>query len=194
MNTISHLTYARILSIAKTPIEQVTQHGTREVSIKDTIVLARVRDLSASLQFFCRDHKIVDQGSFFVIHPAIVEVVSLMKQYGLTPHSDGELRVYLKIHEHSVSLLRPDQYSFRSIPFDDRDDTHRLIKQLPDHGPNDREELIWSSHWTEDRQTQTVQIAREQFESQGRIPGECLDEIRSMFDSLTTTIRTPQTS
>ncbi len=194
MNTISHLTYSQILSIAKTPIEHVTQHGTREVSIKDTIVLARVRDLSASIQFFCRGHKIVTQGSYCVIHPAIVEAASLMKQYGLTPQSDGELRVYLTIHEHSVSLLRPDHYSFRSIPFDDRHDTHRLIQQLPDHSPNDREELIWSSHWTPDRQTQTVQIAREQLESQGRIPGDCLDEIRSMIDSLTTTIRTPQNS
>lgn len=194
MNTISHLTYERILSIAKTTIEHVTQHGTREVSIKDTIVLARVRELSASIQFFCHDHKIVVQGSYYVIHPAIVEVASLMKQYGLTPQSDGELRVYLTIHERSVSLLRPDHYSFRSIPFDDRHDTYRLIQQLPDHSPNYREELIWSSHWTQDRQTQTVQIVREQFESQGRRPSDCLDEIRTAFDSLLATIRTPPTS
>lgn len=194
MNTISHLTYSQILSIAKTPIEHVTQHGTREVSIKDTIVLARVRDLSASIQFFCRGHKIVNQGSYYVIHPAIVEAASLMKQYGLTPQSDGELRIYLTIHEHSVSLLRPDHYSFRSVPFDDRHDTHRLIQQLPDHSPNDREELIWSSHWTLDRQTQTVQMVREQFESEGRLPTDCLDEIRTVFDSLSATIRTPQAS
>lgn len=184
MNTISHLTHSRILTINPTPIHHTIHEGTRKLSIEDTFVLARVRDLSTTIQFFCRNHKIANQGTFIGIHSAIVDATSLMTQYGLTPQSDGELRVYLTIREHTVALLRPDQHVFRSIPYDDRHDTHRLIQQLPTHGVHEQEQLIWSSHWTPDTRSQAVKSACEAFESHGRFPGTCIDDIREIFRTL----------
>lgn len=156
MSTISHLTQSRILSISRTPIHHTIQEGTRKLSIEDIFILARIRGLSTTIQFFCRNHKIANQGTFIGIHSAIVDATALMTQYGLTPHSDGELRVYLTIHEHTVALLPPDQQAFRSLPYDDRHDTHRVIQQLPTHSAHEQEQLIWSSHWTPDARSQAV--------------------------------------
>lgn len=179
---LSHLTHSRILSIAKTPIESSIREGSRTIILKDSLLLARIREITTEVEFFYRSHWIMKCGAWIAIQPAIEEAQTLAQRYALHEQSEGEIRVKLQIVERTVSLLEPDRYCSTTLPYDRDDRLERLLEGMPAHSRTELvDEGIWSSRVSaQHNQLQVIHLI-EQFEKSGRAPFQCIDEVRQTF-------------
>ena len=182
---LHHLTHSRILHLAPTTIEGTLRDGTRTTHVRDTVVLARVREISSVVHFLYRGQSITTFGSWIGLTPALDEAEALSRQYQLTPQTDGRLEIRTTVEDRTVRLVRPDRYTTLTLPYEDGTPLDTIITEHPDHQAVSHSDLvIWHSARSADENLRSIQEFRTRYEADGDWSQTLLPKVRALFSSL----------
>ncbi len=181
MNCLRH---ARILDLSIETLSLRRQLGTVAQITEGPAIIARYRELSASVAFHYRGTLIVEFSSWISLQAAVSDARHIATTRGLGPDEPGEIAINVRITERSTQLAEPDQHAVSLYGLHSRD-IDRAIEAIAGHQRVESEYLkVWSSLSTDAANHKRVAEVQDTFCASSLSANTFLLEARKRFAAI----------